>query len=505
MRYRNTLQTRHKLVPWTVEDDKKLMEFISEHGTSAWLRCAEALGNHNRISCRTRFVTIEKFFAKNPEATIEDIPRKKTCTMKNSVITTQNWVEKVAELRENPDAVLIPERKIHLRQKKKLKGERKRAIKEEAKEEPKEDFDEQTPPPKEESGAETPAPEEESEVEAPAPQGEIRDASFPECDTQTQKPVEIIRRKVRYVERLRAVELKLYHFFKYAYNFRLGTDVCTKPPNAFLRTVASSLGFQPDPTRLYVTDSLLSSYIGRRCKFYLYSPRECGVLSHAFGATLPPSWPTAMAFRALCVQSSQVQLEETKNDERNKEREQCEIDMNAAVQNFRKRMRTLLYQTALLSRLQPTRFAELMQSTPSADTTEELAIAEDISEETSSSVYEIATVDPVLDLTRVKTEYPETSEFLSDDKSFAMIEGNEMITSEELPKSEVLDKQRRTERLEEMQILGEKELQTTPETLILSEGLTGKLNIIHKLRNLLLTTYISTLRDVQCESITSKR
>ncbi|XP_017481702.1 PREDICTED: uncharacterized protein LOC108370802 [Rhagoletis zephyria] len=470
MRYRNTLQTRHKLAPWTVEDDKKLMECISEHGTSAWLRCAEVLGNHNRISCRTRFVTIQKFFVKNPEATIEDIPRKKTCIMKNSVITTQNWVEKVAELRDNPDAVLIPERKIYAKQKGKSKAKRNKCLKGEEelkceiqkeKEELVEDSKAQIIAPKEESGTETPAPEEEET---------IPNASFPECDTQT--PLGIKKKKVRYVERLRAVELQLYNFFKYAYNFRLGTDVCNKPPNVFLRTVASSLGFRPDPTRPYVTDTLLSKYIGRRCKFYLSTAREGEVLSHAFGATLPPSWPTAMAFRALCVQSSQVQLEDAKNDEHNEESKHCEIDMNAAVQSFRKRMRTLLYQTALLSRLQPTRFPELMQSIPSEHTTTDLAIMDDIREETTSSVYEISTENSLFDLTRVKTEYSETPEFLPNHESFPVIDGNLMETSDNTPKAEVFDKQKRIERPEELQFLGEEELRTTPDTLVLSENIT---------------------------------
>lgn len=371
MRYRNTLQSRHKLTPWSVEDDKKLMEFITEYGTSAWLRCAETLGNHNRISCRTRFLTIQKFFAKNPEATLEDIPRKKTCTMKNSVITTQNWVEKVAELRENPDTVLVPSNRKYKKIKEKV-----------------DKFEEA-----------------------------LKTNEPPKCEVQRLRKIGNKNRKIPYVERLRAVEQKLYHFFKYAYNFRLGVDVCTRPPNELLRFVATSLDFKPDSARQYIADSSLLPHIERRSAFYLHPKDQ--IVNEAsdkpFNYSFPPSWSTAMAFRALCVQSAQVILEGCRSDDNGDEHNPSAIKKNKAVQKFRKRMRVLLYQTALLSRLQPTRFTELMQiSAPPVTLTE--MTPEDFIEDTATNANEAAAVQAEFDLTRVKNEC--LSEYLDNPEPF---------------------------------------------------------------------------------------
>ncbi|XP_054081260.1 uncharacterized protein LOC105214092 isoform X2 [Zeugodacus cucurbitae] len=355
MRYRNTLQTRHKLTPWSVEDDKKLMEFIAEHGTSAWLRCAETLGNHNRISCRTRFLTIQKFFVKNPEATLDDIPRKKTCTMKNSVITTQNWVEKVAELRENPDTVLVPTN----RKCKKIKDKVDK-------------FDKA-----------------------------LKTNEPPKCEVQSVINMGKKIRKIPYVERLRTVEQKLYHFFKYAYNFRLGSDTCTRPPNELIRFVATSLDFKPDLARSYISDTSLLPHIERRCAFYLHPNDQITneASSKPFNYAFPPSWSTAIAFRALCVQSAQLQLEGCKSEERKPN----EIEKNIAAQKFRKRMRALLYHTALISRLQPTRFEGLIQISAPPVTLTEMNPA-DFIEDNVRSASKIAADKSTVDVTCVKKE-----------------------------------------------------------------------------------------------------
>ncbi|XP_036233413.2 uncharacterized protein Pbp95 isoform X2 [Bactrocera oleae] len=373
MRYRNTLQTRHKLTPWSVEDDKKLMEFISEHGTSAWLRCAEALGNHNRISCRTRFLTIKKFFTKNPEATLEDIPRKKTCTMKNSVITTQNWVEKVAELRENPNTVLVPTNR-------KLKKLREKADK----------F---------------------TEV--------LKTKEPPKCEVLSLKKIGKKVRKISYVERLRAVEQKLYHFFKYSYNFCLGTDVCTRPPNELLSFVAISLDFKPNSARPYIADSSLLPHIERRCAFYLHPKDQIANESSwkSCNYAFPPSWSTAMAFRALCVQSAQVELEACKSNDNCDYRQPSVIEKNIAVQKFRKRMRALLYQTALLSRLKPTRFTELSQIRAPPVTLAEIT-PKDCKADTVTSANETSACQSAFDLTRVKNEC--SSEYLGNPESLSV-------------------------------------------------------------------------------------
>ncbi|XP_053960123.1 uncharacterized protein LOC128864471 [Anastrepha ludens] len=400
MRYKNTLQTRHMLKPWSVEDDKKLMEFVSEHGTSSWLRCAETLGNHNRISCRTRFLTIQKFFKKNPEATLEDIPRKKKCILKNSVITTENWVEKVAELRENPNTVLVPPS----RRFKKINGMSEKFKKEQ----------------------------------------KTRTANEPpKCEVS--KATERKHRKVPYVERLRAVEQKLYHFFKYAYNFRLGNDICTKPPNALLREVATTLHFVADPARQYVTDTSLSPYISRRCKFYLQQQSQLTseAFKKPFDHTLPPSWSTAMGFRALCVQSAQIQLGGSKNDECIEDRKPSEIEKHEAVQRFRKRMRALFYQTALLSRLQPARFTKLI--------TTEVAVTENCTERSA------------FDLARVKNE---PHEFL------AIHEPITVVAKDKQPNVEVSKKAKNTEK-QSKAVRRKRKLQVPTSTIVQSESVTA--------------------------------
>lgn len=77
-RYHNVLAQRNKTDSWSVEDDSKLIKFVSEHGTSQWVNCANHLGNHTRTSCRTRFLVINRFVEQNPHAQISDIPRRKT-------------------------------------------------------------------------------------------------------------------------------------------------------------------------------------------------------------------------------------------------------------------------------------------------------------------------------------------------------------------------------------------------------------------------------------------
>ncbi|XP_037942829.1 snRNA-activating protein complex subunit 4-like [Teleopsis dalmanni] len=86
-RYLNTLKHRHTNTTWTYEDDRKLVEFVSKHGPSSWLQCAELLGNHTRTSCRTRYLTIKKFYAKNPNASLQDIPRHRVLKSDNLIRT----------------------------------------------------------------------------------------------------------------------------------------------------------------------------------------------------------------------------------------------------------------------------------------------------------------------------------------------------------------------------------------------------------------------------------
>lgn len=79
--YNVALKHKGNVHPWTRNEDKQLMEIVENEGTNSWSKIASILGTHNRISCRTRFITISKFFAKNPSAKLEDVPCKtKTIT-----------------------------------------------------------------------------------------------------------------------------------------------------------------------------------------------------------------------------------------------------------------------------------------------------------------------------------------------------------------------------------------------------------------------------------------
>lgn len=79
--YNVALKHKGTVYPWTHEEDKQLMEFVKKEGTNNWRKIADMLGTHNRLSCRTRYLTISKFLAKNPKKTIDDVPsRLKTVT-----------------------------------------------------------------------------------------------------------------------------------------------------------------------------------------------------------------------------------------------------------------------------------------------------------------------------------------------------------------------------------------------------------------------------------------
>lgn len=79
--YNAALKHQGNVYPWTREEDKKLVEFVEKEGTSKWTQIAAILGTHNRLACRTRFLTITKYLAKNPNGKLEDVPCKtKTVT-----------------------------------------------------------------------------------------------------------------------------------------------------------------------------------------------------------------------------------------------------------------------------------------------------------------------------------------------------------------------------------------------------------------------------------------
>lgn len=74
--YNVALKHKGKVNPWTFEEDNKLMEFVKKKGGNDWKGISDILKTHNRLSCRTRYLTISKFLAKNPKKGIEDVPSR---------------------------------------------------------------------------------------------------------------------------------------------------------------------------------------------------------------------------------------------------------------------------------------------------------------------------------------------------------------------------------------------------------------------------------------------
>lgn len=74
--YNHALKHKGTVHPWTREEDKKLVDFVSKDGTNNWRGIAEILKTHSRVSCRTRYFTISKFLANNKDKTIADVPSK---------------------------------------------------------------------------------------------------------------------------------------------------------------------------------------------------------------------------------------------------------------------------------------------------------------------------------------------------------------------------------------------------------------------------------------------
>ena len=72
--YNNALKHKGKVNQWSRDEDKRLMEFVTEHGTNAWKKISLILTTHSRISCRTRYLTISKYLKKHPNSRIEDVP-----------------------------------------------------------------------------------------------------------------------------------------------------------------------------------------------------------------------------------------------------------------------------------------------------------------------------------------------------------------------------------------------------------------------------------------------
>ncbi|XP_058061239.1 uncharacterized protein LOC131211682 [Anopheles bellator] len=109
-RYKNTLSYVNKRASWSLAEDERLMRyvepFLADGGAHkiSWSDCATALGNHSRLSCRTRYYTIERFLTKHPNAKLEDVPRRDTKKL-SSAVTDKNWRQTIYDIRSsNPAA-----------------------------------------------------------------------------------------------------------------------------------------------------------------------------------------------------------------------------------------------------------------------------------------------------------------------------------------------------------------------------------------------------------------
>ncbi|XP_063709710.1 snRNA-activating protein complex subunit 4 homolog [Culicoides brevitarsis] len=111
-RYNNTLKAVDNKV-WTVEEDQKLMEFVEKNGTTKWSEFAKFIGTKTRFACRCRYSTIKKYLERNPNACLQDVPRKDKS--RSTMVNLDNYLEAAAELkaaRENPAAINFPEKTL---------------------------------------------------------------------------------------------------------------------------------------------------------------------------------------------------------------------------------------------------------------------------------------------------------------------------------------------------------------------------------------------------------
>lgn len=92
-RYNNVLKHVGQRDHWAMEHDQRLMDLVMKYGESDWAKIAQELGSHNRTSCRSRYNTIKKFLQKNPNSTVENVPRRKRAFSTN--VTADNWMETI--------------------------------------------------------------------------------------------------------------------------------------------------------------------------------------------------------------------------------------------------------------------------------------------------------------------------------------------------------------------------------------------------------------------------
>ncbi|KAL7729002.1 hypothetical protein ACLKA6_019836 [Drosophila palustris] len=284
-RYHNVLAARNKTDSWSVIDDMKLVEFVAEHGTSQWVNCANHLGNHTRTSCRTRYLVVKRFLEQNPNASVDDIPRRIRRTRRNAQVTADNWTQRLEEFKEDPDSIL---------------------------------------------------------------------------NTDVPRKVKKIKREPQsYVDKLRGIDIRIYEYFKYAYNLNLRSPAVPIPQPRDARNlhvVANALSFRPPATDGLLTDSVsLPKHLSQCYSKMLRQLPPINDNASLKTQLLPPNWSTMMGFRAICIWhccNHATDAQSTINYD----------ESHPAVQLFRQRLRNLFYRTTLLSRLETTEFEDLPQA-----------------------------------------------------------------------------------------------------------------------------------------------
>lgn len=74
-RYKHYLNRPGNGVPWTVDDDKNLIELTEKHGRN-WAKISKWFPTKDRTQVRHRFTTLSRWRAKNPDAPISEAPAR---------------------------------------------------------------------------------------------------------------------------------------------------------------------------------------------------------------------------------------------------------------------------------------------------------------------------------------------------------------------------------------------------------------------------------------------
>uniref|UniRef100_A0A1Q3G106 Putative transcription factor myb superfamily protein n=1 Tax=Culex tarsalis TaxID=7177 RepID=A0A1Q3G106_CULTA len=322
-RYNHTLKYVNKHSGWTIEDDYSLMNFIKENLTDegprkiSWAACSKVLGNHSRLSCRTRYYTIEKFLEKNPDATLDDVPRKEKRL--STAVTNENWMQTMVEIRNT---------------------------------EANEHGDEE---------------EDAEEAELPSTSSAAPEAPPPEAPAKKTRPKKIIgaSKPKLFCETLRcAMKKKLYEKFKYSFHYRFGDqrpDVENKRAFYNQQVICILLNCttqykQVSQARQNFTLNELK-YLRNSFAIHLNAAlinflQNC---THRF--LLPPNYNTILGLRGVVLHANYPETPQ-KAPAHKKGRPETiaqldEAGYQAALQAFRARFRTVFLWTMLLARQNP--------------------------------------------------------------------------------------------------------------------------------------------------------